>query len=124
METLPLIDMLVLDEADRIIEVGHFKEVKDIVEFIYKQRPILMKKNSEEGPTKDKSLHKSILEEHKKTQKSQKKNIRMKTLESKEGVDINFDDIEDLGGEDAILEDLDIDDLQIEELDQEEEEEE
>lgn len=35
---LPLIDILVLDEADRMIADGHFKEMKDILAFIYTQR--------------------------------------------------------------------------------------
>ena len=36
--TLPMIDVLVLDEADRMIEDGHFKELKPILNFIYKGR--------------------------------------------------------------------------------------
>jgi len=35
---LPLIDVLVLDEADRMIEDGHFKELKYILDFIYTKR--------------------------------------------------------------------------------------
>lgn len=35
---LPLIDVLVLDEADRMIEDGHFKEMKHILEYIYTKR--------------------------------------------------------------------------------------
>jgi DEAD/DEAH box helicase len=35
---LPLIDVLVLDEADRMIEDGHFKEMKLILDFIYNKR--------------------------------------------------------------------------------------
>jgi len=32
---LPLIDVLVLDEADRMIADGHFKEMRDILAHIY-----------------------------------------------------------------------------------------
>ena len=32
---LPMIDVLVLDEADRMIEDGHFKELKFLLDFIY-----------------------------------------------------------------------------------------
>lgn len=32
---LPMIDVLVLDEADRMIEDGHFKEMKFILDYIY-----------------------------------------------------------------------------------------
>jgi ATP-dependent RNA helicase DDX24/MAK5 len=35
---LPLIDVLVLDEADRMIEDGHFKEMKLILDFVYNKR--------------------------------------------------------------------------------------
>ena len=35
---LPLIDVLVLDEADRMIEDGHFKELKLILEYVYTKR--------------------------------------------------------------------------------------
>ena len=35
---LPLIDILVLDEADRMIADGHFKELRLILDFIYKKR--------------------------------------------------------------------------------------
>jgi len=38
MKTLPMIDMLVLDEADRMIADGHFKEMRDILAHIYTQR--------------------------------------------------------------------------------------
>ncbi len=37
-KNLPLIDVLVLDEADRMIEDGHFKELKLLLEFIYTKR--------------------------------------------------------------------------------------
>jgi ATP-dependent RNA helicase DDX24/MAK5 len=32
---LPMVDVLVLDEADRMIEDGHFKEMKYILDYIY-----------------------------------------------------------------------------------------
>ena len=40
---LPLIDVLVLDEADRMIEDGHFKELHYILNYIYTNR-VEMKK--------------------------------------------------------------------------------
>lgn len=36
--SLPLIDCLVLDEADRMIEDGHFQELKLILDYIYTKR--------------------------------------------------------------------------------------
>ena len=38
LKSLPLIDCLVLDEADRMIADGHFKEMRDILAHIYIQR--------------------------------------------------------------------------------------
>jgi ATP-dependent RNA helicase DDX24/MAK5 len=38
MDKLPLIDVLVLDEADRMIADGHFKEMHDILGHIYTTR--------------------------------------------------------------------------------------
>jgi len=35
---LPMIDVLVLDEADRMIADGHFKELKHILKHIYQKR--------------------------------------------------------------------------------------
>jgi ATP-dependent RNA helicase DDX24/MAK5 len=35
---LPLIDCLVLDEADRMISDGHFKELRYILNYIYYKR--------------------------------------------------------------------------------------
>jgi len=36
--SLPMIDILVLDEADRMIADGHFKEMHKILNFVYTQR--------------------------------------------------------------------------------------
>ena len=38
LEQLPMIDVLVLDEADRMIADGHFKEMRDILAHIYTTR--------------------------------------------------------------------------------------
>jgi ATP-dependent RNA helicase DDX24/MAK5 len=38
LEYLPLIDVIVLDEADRLIADGHFKEMADILAHIYTHR--------------------------------------------------------------------------------------
>ena len=35
---LPLIDTLVMDEADRMVADGHFKELKFIINHIYQKR--------------------------------------------------------------------------------------
>ena len=38
LKTLPMVDVLVLDEADRMIADGHFKEMRDILAHIYTRR--------------------------------------------------------------------------------------
>lgn len=38
LEALPMTDVIVLDEADRMIQDGHFKELRDILAHIYTQR--------------------------------------------------------------------------------------
>ena len=37
-QSLPMLDILVLDEADRMIADGHFREMHKILEFIYTKR--------------------------------------------------------------------------------------
>jgi ATP-dependent RNA helicase DDX24/MAK5 len=48
---LPLIDVLVLDEADRMIADGHFKEMRDILAHIYTSR-VSIKRPKKEGDDK------------------------------------------------------------------------
>ena len=38
LDGLPMIDVLVLDEADRMISDGHFKEMRDILAHVYSRR--------------------------------------------------------------------------------------
>lgn len=38
LNSLPMIDVIVLDEADRMVADGHFKELKFILEHIYLKR--------------------------------------------------------------------------------------
>ena len=42
-EGLPLIDTLVLDEADRMVADGHFKELNFILKYIYEKRVFFKK---------------------------------------------------------------------------------
>lgn len=38
LESMPMTDVIVLDEADRMIADGHFKELRDILAHVYTQR--------------------------------------------------------------------------------------
>ena len=49
LESMPMTDVIVLDEADRMIADGHFKELRDILAHVYTQRlKIKTKKPKEE----------------------------------------------------------------------------
>jgi superfamily II DNA/RNA helicase len=49
---LPMIDVLVLDEADRMIADGHFKELKFILDHIYTKRVEFKKQALQRGKAK------------------------------------------------------------------------
>lgn len=74
-----MVDVLVLDEADRMIADGHFKEMRDILAHIYQQR-VKIKLNK---PTEaDKLKHDTI-----QGMKSAKKDEVIKELDSKVDID-------------------------------------
>lgn len=92
---LPLIDFLVIDEADRMIEKGHFKELHSILGYIYKRRA---EKKSGKEP-KQSGLINEL--KSKKNELSNEDNIgQLKVLESKAGVDmskvVDLDNDEDM----------------------------
>ena len=49
---LPMIDVLVLDEADRMVADGHFKELKFILNHIYQKRVFFKKQELEKNKAK------------------------------------------------------------------------
>jgi len=49
---LPMIDVLVLDEADRMIADGHFKELHKILDYIYHKRVLFKHSILEENKKK------------------------------------------------------------------------
>ena len=51
-EALPMVDVLVLDEADRMIADGHFKEMRDILAQIYTHR-LQVKQERKKGSVKN-----------------------------------------------------------------------
>ena len=62
LDTLPLVDVLVLDEADRMIADGHFKEMRDILAHIYTQRLQMKTNKLMPARTKDKANIKDTAE--------------------------------------------------------------
>jgi hypothetical protein len=121
-EGLPMIDVLVLDEADRMIEDGHFKELKLLLDFIYTKRvefkkSVLNKSKAEAQPVpqveKDqKRLYKEDLLTYNKSLKPKKEDFGVKTLEGK-GKGIDLSQVVDLYDEDGMLEEIDADNLVI-----------
>lgn len=93
LESLPMTDVLVLDEADRMIADGHFKELRDILAHVYTQRlKIKTKKPKEEIE--------EILPKREET--------NFKVAKGLEGLDENIDwsKVKDLYDEDEIYEDI------------------
>ena len=93
LESLPMTDVLVLDEADRMIADGHFKELRDILAHVYTQRlKIKTKKPKEEIE--------EILPKREET--------NFKVAKGLEGLDesIDWSKVKDLYDEDEIYEDI------------------
>ena len=119
--SLPKIDVLVLDEADRMVELGHFKELNFILDFIYLKREeqVLLKEEN----IKNKDIKSSILQAMKNELDDESKFYLGKTIE-KHGDDENLknliDNAEDLGDafEDIDEDQLIIDDSEINKMEQ------
>lgn len=86
-------DVLVLDEADRMIADGHFKELRDILAHVYTQRLKIKTKKPKEGIEE-------ILPKREET--------NFKVAKGLEGLDENIDwsKVKDLYDEDEIYEDI------------------
>ena len=99
-----MIDVLVLDEADRMVADGHFKEMRDILAHIYTKRVEVKasrktkKAGEDEGvkPKKSKIFEEAINE----------KEFTIGNTVTKKGVDIDMSNIKDLYDEGEMLEDI------------------
>ena len=104
LKNLPMIDVLVLDEADRMVADGHFKEMRDILAHIYTKRVEVKasrktkKAGEDEGvkPKKSKIFEEAINE----------KEFTIGNTVTKKGVDIDMSNIKDLYDEGEMLEDI------------------
>ena len=123
-QELPLIDVLVLDEADRMIEDGHFKELKLILDFIYSKRVEYKKHalNKAKGVVEAKEL--TVEQQNKKQYKEdilnytkkhgvKKEDFGLKSIEKKGVGKIDMSQIVDLYDEEGMLEEIDADNLVI-----------
>ena len=109
-QTLPMLDVLVLDEADRMIADGHFREMRDILAHIYTKR--LQMKQSKIGKTQ-KQLPRGIQADAEEIDFSHMKDVKDalddgahfvigKNLEGN-GEAIDLGKIKDLGNEDELF---------------------
>jgi ATP-dependent RNA helicase DDX24/MAK5 len=113
------LDVLVLDEADRMVEIGHFKEMNFILDFIYiKREELAQNKNMTEEQKQEKhdvveSMSNNMLRDSKKFKVG-------KNLETSKNKDLQklIDEAQDLGEEieDFDEEDLVMDDEGLEEM--------
>ena len=113
---LPLIDVLVLDEADRMIEDGHFKELKLLLDFVYTKRVEYKKQKlnppkEEEAVTDTKTLYKEQVLKQSKANNG-KKDFFVKEIEKSSAVDLS--QVVDLFDEEGILEEMNPENLVIE----------
>jgi len=105
------LDVLVLDEADRMVEIGHFKEMNYILDFVYiKKEELEMNKNI----TKEEIKNKHDVMETKNILKNASKFAVGKNLEksNKEDLQALIEQAEDIGDE---LEEFEGDELVMDE---------
>jgi len=106
-----MIDVLVLDEADRMIADGHFKEMRDILAHIYTQR-LLIKTNklipSKKGAKQNIKESAEVVElgDMKEAAKDSNNFFVGKNLEGGEDDKVDYDNVQDLFDEDAEFEEM------------------
>ena len=95
LDLLPMTDVIVLDEADRLIADGHFKEMRDILAHIYTQRLKIKTKKAkieEELPSEEDCIDSGNF-------------VVSKELKSS-AVDVDWSKVKDLYDDDEILEEM------------------
>ena len=120
---LPMIDVLVLDEADRMIEDGHFKEMKMILDFVYNKRVEYKKQGI--NPKAKTPVDPALLTEEDQKKRAYKEQVLAQAksikdtfvLKELEGTaaKVDLSKIVDLYDEDGIMEEISPDNLVIEE---------
>ena len=99
---LPMIDVLVLDEADRMVADGHFKEMRDILAHIYTKRVEVKASRKTKKTGEDEAVK---LKERKIFEEAiNEKEFTIGNTVTKKGVDIDMSNIKDLYDEDGMLE--------------------
>jgi hypothetical protein len=128
-----MIDILVLDEADRMIEDGHFKEMKMILDFVYNKRVEYKKQSLAKNrlpASTDVPVPLTAEQEEKRAYKerviqrtkgtSSKEHLLLKDVE-KSASKVDLSNIVDLYDEDGIMEEISPENLVIDEEDKKKE---
>ena len=109
-----MIDVLVLDEADRMMADGHFREMRDILGHIYTQR-VKMKLAKKKGGDENEEKRETIALMKKSKIEEDDGFVVGKNLEANKA-NIDWSKVQDLYDEDELLEEIDeAEDLVIEE---------
>jgi hypothetical protein len=120
--------VLVLDEADRMIEDGHFKEMNFILNYIYTNRVEIKKNKLKTKSIEEAGLDRETIEENKSENYKMKEKLLKykendlnvsnfymgKNLEGPNAKGIDFSKVVDLVDEDELLEGIDPMDLVVE----------
>ena len=100
LDAMPMTDVLVLDEADRMIQDGHFKEMRDILAHIYTQR--LKMKNKAKGKGVDGDEEKAKQQEVMQIMKSANQDSEEEMVQNG-NPDIDWSKVKDLYDEDELV---------------------
>jgi ATP-dependent RNA helicase DDX24/MAK5 len=107
------LEVLVLDEADRMVEIGHYKELNDILDFVYIKRE--QNEYNKNQTDEKKEIKQNVIESVSKNMLSdENKFVVGKNIENPQNDQMQalLDDAEDIGMD---LEDFDEDELVMEE---------
>jgi len=105
LQTLPMIDVLVLDEADRMISDGHFKEMRDILAHIYTRR-VQLKLSKKKLPKGIKQSAEIIQIGEMKEIATDNSNFTVGKNLEQGGNGINMSNVQDMFDDDAIFEEI------------------
>ena len=106
LKTLPMVDVLVLDEADRMIADGHFKEMRDILAQIYTRR-LQLKTAKKNLPKGIKATAEVVdLGEMKKDSATDNTNFVVGKNLEKGGKEIDMNEVQDLFDDEGLFEEI------------------
>ena len=105
LQTLPMIDVLVLDEADRMIADGHFKEMRDILSHVYTRR-VQLKLSKKKMPKGIKQSAEMIQIGEMKEAAMDNTNFTVGKNMEQGGAGIDMSNVQDLFDDDGIFEEI------------------